>query len=167
MQLRRRLVGGGAIGLSAVLAVLLCASLSFAAPASAKVAEYSAPIPRSDGKNSSISFKLKSKKNHQTKKFEPVGIKKFSLAFVLASCAEQDDTQVSFTFPDLIPVSHRKFSLSDTRGDSTLEISGRVPRNGPPKGTVRLRFTSGAPGNPQCDTGTKAWTAKRLAYGTL
>jgi hypothetical protein len=46
-----------------VVATALCVALVAAAPASAKVAEYWAPLARPDGENSWIEFKVKSKKN--------------------------------------------------------------------------------------------------------
>jgi hypothetical protein len=166
MQLRRRLVG-----LPAIAAIALCASLVFAAPASAKAVDYEAPIPRSDG-NGWITFKVKSKKNQRTKKFEPVGVKKLEVLGVLAECTDGESSSYSWPYHDLYPVTNRKFSTTDTSGGIKLEFKGRIPRNGPPKGTLRVSFTSPIVengvevGTAQCDSGIKAWTAKRIPEGT-
>ncbi len=167
MELRERSLGRRAIRLSGVAAIALCTSLVLAVSASAKLAEYTAPVPAPPGDNSWIDFKLKLKKNKQTKKFRPVAIKKVWVNFLIADCSDGSRSQVSFKFPDLIPVSNRQFSLSDTQGDSTFEFSGRIPRNGPPTGKIQFAFQSGGPANPQCDSGSLSWTAKRLPPGTL
>ena len=161
------------IGPAGVLLVALCATLIAAAPASAKVADYLSVLPVGGPEDSQawFEFKVKSKKNHQTKKFVPVAVKKFSLFFVVANCTDGEPTRLSGPWDGLFPVSNRKFSFSDTQGDATLTVSGRVPRNGPPKGTFRLVFTSqgqNAPDEPPapdatCDTGKVSWTGKRLS----
>jgi hypothetical protein len=186
---------GGKLGGVGVLA--LCAALVAATPASAaKLTEWLAELPAQDG-SSWIDFKVKLKKNKQTKKFRPVAIKKLNVSFLEMNCSDNERAQTSFTWgqlkltpgvPDEIPVSNRQFSLSasDERQTAngpegfTFTISGRVPRNGPPTGT--LRFTSTGPqlvpnpadpGGPYinaqvtCNTGSVRWTAERLPDGTL
>ncbi len=154
------------IRLTGVVATTICAGV-MAAPASAKVAEYGALITHPDGDTSSISLKVKSRKNQETKKFRPFAIKKFSLNFLRVNCPDGVPTQTSFIYPDLIPVSGRKFSLSDTRGDTTFEANGRIPREGPIKGTFRIAFVKGGLDPQPCDSGTLSFTAKRLPFGTL
>ena len=159
----------GRVGLiGAVVATTLCAALVAAAPASAKVAYYAAllPVGGPEDSQSWIEFKVKSTKNQRTKKFEPVALKRLSLFFVIANCTDGEPARISGPWPGLIPVSKRKFSFSDTQGDATLEVSGRVPRKGPPKGTFRVAFTKfGQGGTPDatCDTGTVPWTGKWLS----
>jgi hypothetical protein len=152
------------------------------------VAEFSAPLKLSSGSNNGfIEFKVKSKKNKQTKKFRPVTIKRFGL-FTATECSDGGGESASFhaslsPWPDQIPVSGRKFSLSDSGELATdggtykynLNFSGRIPRNGPPTG--KLRYTSTGPrlvpdpANPDgpyiyaevsCDSGPMTWTAKNL-----
>jgi hypothetical protein len=166
MQLRRRPLG-------LVLVIVLCGSLVFAAPASAKVAQYVAPLPVGgpDDSQSWIEFRVKLKKNQRTKKFQPVAVKKLELFFVVANCTDGEPARISGPWRDLIPLQNRRFSFSDTSGDSTLEFSGRVPRNGPPKGTLRVVFTNpgqAPPGEPvppdaTCDTGKVPWTGERVS----
>ena len=156
-----------------VAASVLCAALVAAAPTAAKVADYAATLPVGgpDDSQSWIEFKVKSRKNHKTKKFEPVALKRLGLFFVVANCTDGEPARISGPWPGLIPVSNRKFSFSDMQGDATLEISGRVPRHGSPKGSFRVVFTNpgqAAPGEPvppdaTCDTGTVPWTGKRLS----
>jgi hypothetical protein len=162
MQCSRRQLQGGAIGLSGVVALILCAGLVFAASASAKAVYFTSPLAAPPGGNSWIDFKLKLKKKPGTNKFRPVEIRKPTLYFFYVDCPSGEPTRVpSFKYPDPIPVSNRKFSISDTRGGTTFEMKGRIPRNGPPTGTVRLVFDSGDPLSPgTCDSGAKSWSAK-------
>ena len=192
LDMRLRRLRGGATGLSALLAVALCATLLFAVPASAKVAEYEASLKGPGGNKGYISFKVKSKKDKQSKKFRPVLIKKFGL-FADAECSDGVGENANFypslaPWPTLIPVSGRHFSLSDSGGYPTtdgtykydIDFSGDVPRHGPPTGTLRYMDSSPRlvpdPTNPDgpyisaqvaCDTGPTTWTAKRLPPGTL
>ena len=194
MQSSRRLLGGGAIGSLGVLALIVCASLLFAASASAKVAEYQAPLKLSGANNGYITFKVKSKKNKQTKKFRPVLIKKFGL-FTVTKCNDGVEQEADYypslaPWPTKIPVSGGKFSLSDSGGYEvqggtftyTIEFSGHVPRHGSPTGTLRYK-TNGPklvpdPNNPDpdapyvqaqvpCDTGPMTWTGQRLPPNSL
>jgi hypothetical protein len=175
-----------------VVASTLCAALVAAPSASAKVGGYTADLkPPGGGDGGFISFKLKSKKNKQTKKFNPVLIKKLSVSAV-AKCTDGEEA-VSPGFhaslapwPTLIPVSGRKFSLSDSSkfevdGGTqtyTIDFSGRIPRHGPPVGTLRYRssgpqFVDGDPNSPSsyvqvsCDTGPMTWTGKPISPNFL
>ena len=189
----------GLIGVVVVTA--LCAALVAAASANAaKLSEWAAPLPGAPpGKTSQLDFILKSKKNKKTKKFNPVAIKKLAVTFLyLNDCSYGQSARTSFTWgqlkasdsgvPDEIPVSGRRFSFSTTAGDgsetSTFTFSGRVPRNGPPTGTLRYKTTYPAlvsppydpgpdPENPApvppsksvqvtCDSGTLSWTGIRI-----
>jgi hypothetical protein len=192
--------------LAGVGVLTLCAALVAATPASAgKLSEWVAELPAQDG-SSWIDFKVKEKKNKQTKKFRPVAIKKLGVAFLEMDCSDGERAQTSFTWgllkltpgvPDEIPVSNRRFSFtaSDQRQTANgpesfnFTVSGRVPRNGPPTGTLRYKSTGPQliappydpgpdPENPApvppsywaqvtCDTGAVKWTAKRLPDGTL
>jgi hypothetical protein len=188
--------------LGVVVATALCAALMTAATANAaNLSEWTAQLPAQDG-SSWTDFKVKSKKNKRTKKFGPVAIKKVSVAFLELKCTDNQPTQTSFTWgqlkayagaPDEIPVSGRRFSFSITSGDKsngfTFTFSGRVPRNGPPTGTLRYRTTFSRltappydpgpdPENPApvppstevqvtCDSGSLSWTGNRLPPGTL
>jgi hypothetical protein len=193
MELSKHHPGGKRAGpTGAVVATALCVALIAAAPASAgKLSEWGAELPAKDG-SSWINFKVKSKKNKQTKKFRPVAIKKLSVNFLEMDCTDGDRAQVSFTWgllkltpgvPDEIPVSNRRFSF--TAGDErqtangpesfNFTFSGRVPRTGPPTGTLRYTSTGpqlvpnpADPGGPYinaqvtCDSGPVSWTAERL-----
>jgi hypothetical protein len=183
--------------LAGVGVAAVCAALIVPAPASAgKLSEWVAELPAQDG-SSWIDFKVKEKKNRQTKKFRPVAIKKLGASFLEMNCSDGEGAQTSFTWgilktnpgvPDEIPVSNRRFSFSVGNQRQTANgpesfnftVSGRVPRNGPPTGT--LRFTSTGPqlvpnpadpGGPYinaqvtCDSGSVRWTAQRLPDGTL
>jgi hypothetical protein len=164
MYLSRHLSKDRAVLLRVVLATALSAALVSAASANAAIkSEWTASLPAQDG-SSWVDFKVKSKKNKQTKKFRPVAIKKVSVSFLELSCTDNQPTQTSFTWgllklsgglPDEIPVSGRKFSFSHSGGGETghgpqsftFTFSGRVPRTGPPTGTLRYttsfpRFTS-------------------------
>jgi len=160
---------GARTPLAAIAVIALCASLVPAQAASAKVAEYWAPIghPDANGKQGWIEFKVKMHRNQKTRKFEPFALKKFSLVFMPANCTDGEPHVVNFIYPDLIPVAGRRWSLSDTRGDTTFETSGQIPRKGSITGTFRFAYVSGGTVDSQCDTGTQGWTAKRLAAGTL
>ena len=197
MQLDRRLLGGGAIGLAGVLAIAICASLLLAASAAAKAVEYTAPLNLSSGKNGYVDFKVKSKKSKQTKKFRPVLIKKFGL-FTVTKCDDGVEQEADYypslaPWPTKIPVSGHNFSLSDSGAfpvdggtlTYTINFSGHIPRNGPPSGTLRFKttgpvFVADPPppeerGTPalgryvqrSCDTGPMTWTAKQLLNGSL
>jgi hypothetical protein len=192
--------------LGMVVATALCAGLVAAASANAaNLSEWTAQLPAQDG-SSWTDFKVKSKKNQRTKKFNPVAIKKVSVAFLELKCSDQEPTQTSFTWgqlkaggglPEQIPVRDRKFSFSHSGGYETgdgpfkftFTFSGRVPRNGPPTGTLRYTTTfprltappydpGPDPENPapvppstwvqaRCDSGSLNWTGKRLPPGTL
>jgi hypothetical protein len=180
-----------------VVAAVLCAMLVAAAPASADKAHYLAQLPGAPpGYTSFVDFLVKSKKVKQTKKFRPVAIKKVNVTFVyLNDCSDHEPTRTSFTWgelklsvpdlPDEIPISGRRFSLSASGGGPTyggsdtfnFTFSGRVPRHGPPSGTLRYttsfpRFTSdpndpSAPGSyvqVTCDSGSLSWAAHRLPF---
>ena len=194
MQSSRRFLEGGAIGLSGVVALILCAGLLLPASASAKSAEYTAQLKLPGGaKNGYVQFKVKSKKNKQTKKFRPVLIKKFGV-FTVTKCADGVEQEADYypslaSWPTLFPVSGRQFSLSDSGGNPTtggtykydIDFSGQVPRHGPPAGTLRLTIESPhyAPVDPEnpdapsnytqrsCDTGPMSWTAQRVPDNTL
>jgi hypothetical protein len=195
MELTRDLLGKRVRLCRAVFATALCAGL--VAPASASAANLSdwtavLPLPPGFTTAQSIDFKVKSKKDKQTKKFRPVAIKKLDIFFLKMNCTDSEPAQTSLTWgqlktlvpdlPEQIPVSNRRFSLSATGGGPvnggnltfTLTFSGRVPRNGPPNGTLRYtasfpRFTSdpndpNAPGTyvqVSCDSSTLSWTAHR------
>lgn len=179
----------------AVVAAALCVALVAAGPASAKVAEYQAPLKRAGGgANGYVTFKLKSKKNKQTKKFHPVLIKKFGV-FTVTDCADGGGQEADYypslaPWPTKFPVSGRKFSLSDSGGfpvdggtfTYTINFSGHVPRHGPPTGTLRYKTTGPQlvpdPTNPDpdapyvyaqvpCDTGPMTWTGERLPPNSL
>jgi hypothetical protein len=154
------------IGLGALVAMTLCLGLLFAAPASAKSVQYWAPLARSDGENSWIEFKVVFRRSQRTGKFRPVEVKKFGIFWLLSNCTDGDQSQVpGFNYPDRIPVKRRKFSVSDTRGDTTFETSGFIPRKGRIKGSVRLAYESGDPaGGVHCNSGSLSWTARRLPY---
>src|SRR5829696_6724282 len=105
------------IGLAGVF-VALCAVLVAAGPASAKVTEYSAKLTATSGYNGFIEFKVKSKKNKQTKKFRPVALKRVSV-YTTAECSDGGGVGGDFPaslspIPKLIPLSGRSFSRSDT-----------------------------------------------------
>jgi hypothetical protein len=172
-------------------AVLCTALVAVASANAARPSEWTAQLPAKDG-SSWVDFKVKSKKNKQTKKFSPVAVKKVSVYFLELNCSDNEPAQTSFTwgilktnpgFPDEIPVSNRRFSLSFTGGEQTADgpgsftftFSGRVPRNGPPTGTIRFISTGPQlvpnPADPNgpyvtaqvtCDSGSVSWTAKRL-----
>jgi hypothetical protein len=198
MELTRHF-GRKRVGLLAVVAATaLCAALVAATSASAaKLDPYAAELPGAPpDKGSQVDFLVKSKKNKATKKFRPVAIKKVNVTFLyLNNCSDQVPTRTSFTWgqlkasvpsvPDQIPVSGRRFSFSVTGGGQTeggsdtftFTFSGRVPRNGPPTGTLRYttsfpRFTPDpvdpdAPGHwvqVSCDSGSLSWTAQRVDF---
>jgi hypothetical protein len=203
MERSRRRTG---LRLTGAVAAALCAALVAATPASAgQLSEWVAELPAQDG-SSWIDFKVKAKKNKQTKKFRPVAIKKLSVNFLEMNCSDGERAQTSFTWgilktnpgvPDEIPVSNRRFSFSVGNERQTANgpesfnftVSGRVPRNGPPTGTLRFKSTGPQliappydpgpdPENPApvppsywaqvtCDTGSVHWTGKRLPDGTL
>ena len=191
MELSRHHPGGKRAGLTgAVVATALCVALVAAAPASAgKLTEYGAELPTPLDTASFINFKVKEKKNKRTKRFRPVAIKKLDVTYMYLYCSDQSPTRVSFTWgllkaavpslQDEIPVSGRRFSLSVTGGEPTdgftLTFRGRVPRNGPPTGTIRYTSTGpklvpnpADPGGPyiegqvSCDSGSLSWTGQSL-----
>jgi hypothetical protein len=181
-HVRRRRIGSTAVAATAICAAIL------AAPAAAKLDEYAATLKLPSGKNNGyIEFKVKSKKNKQTKKLRPVVIKKLGV-FTVSECSDGVGQEVEFypslnPFQELIPVSGRRFSLVDTikgvtSGEpytETINFSGRIPRHGPPTGTLRHTGTYPKlvpdPANPDgpfisaqvsCDTGPMKWTGMNL-----
>jgi hypothetical protein len=180
------------------LAAALCTALVAAVPASAKLADYTADLlPAPPGGNQWVDFRVKLKKNKQTKKFRPVAIKKSSVSGLELHCSDNETSRLSFTWgelktnpgvPEEIPVSNRRFDFSFSGGyaaqggpfNFTFVFSGRVPRNGPPTGTLRYTSTEPKlvpnPADPEgpyitaqvsCDSGPLHWTGKRLPDGSL
>ncbi len=148
-----------ALALSAVLAALLVPL------ALAKKTPYSGPLvgPPAQEPGSGVSFKVEYK--GKGRNLRPVAVRKFSFYFLITSChdseGESDLSSSAAAGSPRLPLKKGAFAASLSSDGITYEIQGRVPRKGPPTGTIHVSGSMPLPdtGPLVCDS-TAKWTAQ-------